>query len=221
MGDDVSLKRCFREPIPEIFDSAHYLDAAVSAHLAGQASIAAELFALANNSNVRAWVESVWGKCSPYVTIRKLPPLDVACRVQGRMPTKAQIQQLHERDGFTCRFCTIPVIRAEIRRYAALLYPTEVSWGRTNASQHAGFQALWAQYDHVVPYSCGGTNELDNLVVTCSACNFGKMSYRLEELGLSDPREFPPLRSSWDGLERLLASAPDNSKRTREKLRAA
>jgi len=56
----------------------------------------------------------------------------------------------------------------------------------------------------VLPHSCGGTNELDNLVVSCAACNYGKMSYRLEELGLSDPRDRPPVPSNWDGLERLI-----------------
>ncbi|MBI3144160.1 MAG: HNH endonuclease [Pseudogulbenkiania sp.] len=60
-----------------------------------------------------------------------------------------------------------------------------------------------------MPHSYGGTNDLDNLVVSCTACNFGKMSCRLEELGLSDPRARLLLQSQWDGLERLLASAPN------------
>ncbi|MEL0166487.1 MAG: HNH endonuclease [Pseudomonadaceae bacterium] len=62
---------------------------------------------------------------------------------------------------------------------------------------------MWAQYDHVVPHSHGGANDLDNLVVTCAACNFGKMEYTLDELGLIDPRTIPPIQSSWDGLERV------------------
>jgi len=119
------------------------------------------------------------------------------------MPGKALVEQLHERDGYHCRYCGIPVVRPEIRKLAHELYPDEVTWGRTNASQHAGFQALWAQYDHVVPHSYGGTNDIGNLVVSCAACNFGKMSFSLEQIGLSDPRERPPIRSSWDGLERL------------------
>jgi len=120
------------------------------------------------------------------------------------MPNKSQIAQIHERDGFHCRYCGVPVIRPEIRKRAVTLYPEVVTWGNSNATQHAGFQAMWAQYDHVVPHSSGGTNELDNLVLTCAPCNFGKMSYRLEELGLLDPRDFEPSHSTWDGLERLL-----------------
>lgn len=56
----------------------------------------------------------------------------------------------------------------------------------------------------MLPHAYGGTNDLDNLVVSCAACNSGKMSYRLEGLGLTDPRERPPIQSQWDGLERLL-----------------
>lgn len=202
----MNMKRCFREPIPEIYDVARYLDAATYAHLEGQHDIASKLFELSNNHKVRAWLESIWGKGSPYVIINKLPPVEPQSKVEARMPTSAQIKELHARDGFHCRFCGIPVIRAEVRKKAAELYPLTVTWGRSNASQHAAFQALWAQYNHVVPHSAGGTNELENLVVTCAACNFGKMSYRLEELGLQDPREFAPVRSNWDGLERLLSA---------------
>ncbi|HEX5276102.1 HNH endonuclease [Fluviicoccus keumensis] len=202
------MKRCFREPIPEILDAARYLDAAVSAHLEGEHEIASKLFALADSPKVRDWLESIWGKESPYVIINKLPLIEPAVKVEARMPTASQIADLHKRDGFHCRFCGIPVIRAEIRKMLVKLYPATVKWGRTNASQHAAFQTLWAQYDHVTPHSCGGTNDLENLVVTCAGCNFGKMSYQLVELGLQDPRDFPPVKSKWDGLERLLSHAP-------------
>ncbi|MCG8042457.1 MAG: hypothetical protein JAZ17_03525 [Candidatus Thiodiazotropha endolucinida] len=39
----VTEHRCFRDPIPEIFDAARYLDAAVSAHFAGKTDLAEEL----------------------------------------------------------------------------------------------------------------------------------------------------------------------------------
>lgn len=123
----------------------------------------------------------------------------------ARMPSRSQAAALHARDGYHCRYCGIPVIRSQVRKAICQLYPQVVIWGSKNASQHAGFQVLWAQYDHVVPHAFGGTNELENLVVSCAACNFGKMSYRLEDLGLSDPRDRPPVMSMWDGLERLLS----------------
>ena len=203
MNGSISLKRCFREPISEIFDAARYLDAAVSAHLAGQSEIAAKLFFLANDSKIWQWTDSIWGKKSPYITVTKQARVIKGEKVVARMPTSAQKTALHARDGFHCRFCGLPVIRPEIRRVIQALYPNEVQWGKSNISQHAAFQCMWAQYDHVVPHSHGGTNDLENLVVTCAACNFGKMQYTLEELGLIDPRLFAPIQSQWDGLERI------------------
>lgn len=199
------LKRCFREPIAEVYDAARYLDAAVSAHMSGNRSLAAQLFAVADDSKVWAWTDSIWGKKSPYVRVTRLPaPAEAAPLQEQRMPHASQIAQLIQRDGHHCRFCGLPVVRAEVRRKIVKAYPDVVRWEKGNQNQHAAFQALWAQYDHVVPFARGGTNELGNLVVTCAACNYGKMSYAVEELGLFDPRLYPPVQSSWDGLERFL-----------------
>ncbi len=143
------------------------------------------------------------GKNSPYVTINKIPSAHLLTKASARMPTKSEKEELLKRDGFHCRFCGIPVIRSETRKLIHSLYPEAVPWGRTNASQHAAFQCMWVQYDHVIPHSSGGTNDLENLVITCTACNFGKMEFTLGELGLVDPREFEPIKSSWDGLERI------------------
>lgn len=198
-------KRCFREPIPKIFDAARYLDAAVSAHINGKTNLADELFIAANDPEIWAWTDSVWGKRSLYVTVNKISKEISVERVPSRMPTATQKLELHKRDGYHCRYCGIPVIRSEVRKKLRSIYPQTVVWGKTNASQHAAFQCMWAQYDHVVPHSDGGTNEIENLVVSCAACNFGKMEYSLDELGLIDPRSHPAVSSQWDGLERLMA----------------
>jgi hypothetical protein len=197
-------KRCFREPIPEIFDAARYLDAAVSAHLAGQLKIAEELFVLANIKEVWDWVDSIWGRKSAYVTVEKNPSLHTQPKAKARMPSATMKRELRVRDGHHCRFCGIPVIRSEVRSALKKAYPKAIPWEGTTITQHAGFECLWLQYDHVVPHSAGGDNSLENLVITCAACNFGKMSFTLEELGLLDPRTFPPVQSTWDGLERAL-----------------
>jgi len=198
------LKRCFREPIPEIFEAARNLDAAVTAHLGGDRTLAAELFVRANNPLIWEWTDSIWGKKSRFVSVTKTHGAIAKAKVPLRMPTSDLRQQLLKRDGYHCRFCGLPVIRPEIRRRIVKAYPREVPWGRTNYSQHAAFQAMWAQYDHVVPHSHGGTNDADNLVVTCAPCNYGKMAYTIEQLGLLDPRLSEPVASSsWDGLERF------------------
>jgi len=90
------------------------------------------------------------------------------------------------------------------RRCGGLPGPSIAIWGQRNVDCHAALQAMWAQYDHVLPHAYGGGNDLDNLVVTCAPCNFGRMEYTLEDAGLIDPRTRPPVRSSWDGLEQLM-----------------
>ena len=203
MTGNQKLRNCFRDPIAEIYDAARYLDAAVSAHLESEFDLAKDLFSRTNSEAIWNWTDSIWGANSPYVHVQKLESKTEGRRDKERMPTAEQKAQLHQRDGFHCRFCGLPVVRPEVRKKICAAYPSQVPWGRTNKSQHAALQAMWAQYDHVVPHSHRGKNDLDNLVVTCAACNFGKMSYTLEELSLSDPRDRPPIQSLWDGLERF------------------
>ena len=199
------LRRCLRDPAPEIADAARYLDAAVSAHVAGRFALAEELIATANIPAIRDWTESLWGKNSPYVNIRSVaaPPMDPVAAPRKRHPDASIRALLHVRDGYNCRFCGIPVIRAEVRRRMNAHYPRTAVWGRRNADCHAAFQAMWAQYDHVVPFTVGGDTHIDNLIVTCAPCNFGRMEHSLEAVGLSDPRTREPVKTSWDGLERF------------------
>lgn len=198
---------CFRAAIAEIQEAASLLDAAATAHLAGRRSEAEDLIKRANIEAIRKWTESIWGKKSPYVQHRFIPGISAVLkseRAEARMPSAAEMRALHLRDGYHCRFCGIPVIRKEIRIYLRKLYPEALPWERENIGQHAAFQAMWAQYDHLLPHSTGGTNDLDNLVVTCAPCNYGRMNYTLDEVGLADPRTRERSRSEWDGLERLL-----------------
>ena len=137
---------------------------------------------------IREWTESLWGKNSPYVKVRQPSAVVIrGVRALARMPTAAEKALLHQRDGHHCRFCGIPVIRAEVRKRMKAAYPQALSWATRNTECHAAFQAMWAQYDHVVPFNRGGLNDLENLVITCAPCNFGRMQYTLDEVGLLDP----------------------------------
>ena len=119
------------------------------------------------------------------------------------MPSGVERRALLARDGYHCRFCSIPLVRAETRKLILSVYPDPVHWGRRNIEQHAAFQAMRVQYDYIVPHAAGGSNELANLLITCAPCNYGRMSYTLEEVALEDPRSRAPIQSSWDGLERF------------------
>jgi hypothetical protein len=205
--DASALRPCLRDPIPEIADAARYLDAAVSAHLAGRSDLAEELIRLADLPAISEWTESLWGAGSPYVKYRPVsdapPCIPKEQRLKARMPTSAEKRDLHQRDGYHCRFCGISVIRMEVCVRIRKKYPQALRWGRRNVEQHAAFQAMWAQYDHLLPHARGGNDDLENIVVTCAPCNFGRMNFTLEEVGLIDPRTREPVRSTWTGLERF------------------
>jgi hypothetical protein len=202
------MKTCFREPIPEIFDAARFLDAAVSAHMAGNSRLAEELIRLSNTQVLRDYIESLWGAKSSYVSVRQVPGAPPHVKEESkdalRMPGFEERRQLIARDGYHCRFCGIPVIPVEVRKTLTATYPDVLPWGRTNASQHAAFQVMWMQFDHVVPHARGGNNSIENVVIACAGCNFARMNWTLEEVGLSDPREREPVKSLWDGLARIL-----------------
>jgi hypothetical protein len=198
----MSTRHCLRDAVPEIQLAADLLDMAVTAHLTGDRSRAADHIYQANMPEVRAWTESLWGKNSPYAP-RVRGARSPLARVPDRMPGTALRLAIHERDGYHCRFCGIPVIRKLIRERVRASYPELEIWGRKNSEQHAAFQAMWAQYDHLVPHWYGGENKIENLILTCAPCNYARMGFSLEEAGLTNPLKREPIRSCWDGLERF------------------
>lgn len=199
------MKNCFRDPIAEIQLAADLLNTAASAHLVGDHSTARESLLKANMPEVRAFSESLWGAKSKYVpVVAKSPAPAITKGEYRRMPTSCERRALHARDGFHCRFCGMPVVRAEVRRYLTQAYPDLNLWAVGNKNQHAALQCMWVQYDHLTPHSRGGTNELNNLVIACAPCNYSRMQFTLSEVGLANPLDRETIRLPWDGLERLL-----------------
>jgi len=203
-----------REPLPEVFEAARLLSRATDAHLAGDRRTADALLRTANMPALAAWRESLIGseKANPdqkqYRRFRKLPDapsiLEKARRIKDREPTPEERQLILQRYGRNCVFCGSPVISDRVRNAFKKAYPDAAPWGRTNPSRHAAFYCMWMQFDHVLPHSRGGDNSIDNVVITCAPCNFGRMDDTLDEVGLLDPRQQPPRKTDWDGLERML-----------------
>lgn len=204
MGDsDYPISRkCLLEPIPEIWTAASLLREAVDAHLSGEYRRAETLIGKADIQAIAEWTNSIWGRRSKEIHhFRSVPnsPQTVPkeTRAKSRMPSAELRLRLKDRDGFFCRFCGIPVVDSLVRKRIHAVYPDSLRWGRANTTQHAAFQCMWLQYDHVLPYTRGGDNSLDNLIITCAACNFGRMEWTIEEAGLIDPRiSLTP--SPWD-----------------------
>src|SRR5690349_19811162 len=108
------LRTRLRDPVVEIFEAAVYLDAAVSAHLAGKHARANELIRLADMPAITHWSESLWGAGGPWTRPlpieNPLPFIPQRRRSATRMPAVEDTRALLARDGFRCRFCGIPLI---------------------------------------------------------------------------------------------------------------
>ena len=209
------FRDCFRDPIPEIFEAARLLDKAAMAHFSGNQEQARTLIQTADITIIGEWLDTIWsGYNNQFRAIRhvpNLPPvLPKADRHKPRDPTPAMKRALIERDGFHCRLCGIPLIRPEVRKRFNLLYPDAARWtGRRASEQHRGLQVMWLQYDHVLVHSRGGETSMENLVITCPACNYGRDRYMMSEVGLRDPRSHPRSPNwsgwpEWTGLECIL-----------------
>ena len=211
----VEMRRSLCSPIDDIFLSASKLLEAADLYRAGDFAGAEQRIREADSDAVRAYTEIAWGKGSAarhmFLTVKDAPAkFAVADRPRPRMPTAATRSNVIARDGHHCRFCGVPVIDPAIRRRLVGLFPETVRWGSTNASQHAAFQCMWLQFDHLLPNSRGGDSSVGNIVIACAACNFGRMEATLEEARLQNPLLFDPPKiwedyNGWNGLESFRA----------------
>ncbi|WP_409561745.1 HNH endonuclease [Hyphomicrobium sp. MC8b] len=216
-GVSTSRPRCLLEPIPEIYEAATYLKGAASALLSGRVQDADALVRAADIPRIRDWTEALWRSSQ----IWTVPSLIVGTgtirisRTAQRMPDKATRQALIHRDTYHCRFCGIPVVRSEVRNRLRKFLPEALRWGSSNSTQHAALQAMWLQYDHLVPHSRGGDNSLENIAITCAPCNYARMNYTVDEVGLENPLLRTPAQSEWSGLEEIF-SIPKRASSTRD-----
>ena len=204
----INEKKCLKEPVSEISLAADLLSQSAMAHFEGNFVLAEKLLNEADIPAIRDWTESIWGQAGVYSQLVKtlgspktLPKNE---RDPVRMPSKSLELELLKRDGFHCRFCGIPLIRKEVRMFFQRKYPNAVQWGKTNPEQHAAFQAMWMQFDHLVPHARGGKTTKENLLITCAPCNYGRMNFLTDEIGLIKPNIDRENLSTWNGLENSL-----------------
>lgn len=182
---------------------------AVTRHNAGRYEAAEGLFRAADRPEIGEWFTTVVGSFKVHIhgrlpVVLDPPVLPISERKKPRMPGAETKRAILARDGFHCRFCEMPVMHKGTILRIASAYPDSARWTDVAANQHRFFQAANLQYDHIVPHSRGGESSVENMVIACAVCNYGRMSYMLDEMNLLDPRAHATRQSAWDGLQGFL-----------------
>lgn len=117
------------------------------------------------------------------------PVVPVAKPLRDRpYPVAVMERDVYLRDEGRCRYCGIPVqLRGDLRRVNGLAGDALFQMGSTNRTRAGAMIVARASADHVVPVTQGGRTVLRNLVTACWPCQFGKSSFKPEQLGLRSP----------------------------------
>lgn len=105
-------RRCFRDPISEIAETARLLDAAVTAHLIGRRDVAEELIRLADMPVLRDYTESLWGAKSPHVQYRAVAGVP-AHSINDRLSKKGCLRQPSRRRSYSA---TVTIANSAVSR---------------------------------------------------------------------------------------------------------
>ena len=198
-------RNCFVVPIPDMYRAAELLSKAVDAILEGELSLASELIAAADIPELEIHNAKIAGSLSVDIhRFREIPSAPRIEKTKSRMPSLAVELSIYERDGWHCRFCNVPVVSKDARKRLNMQFPAVARWGRRNIDKHRGLSILESSLDHLVPHNRGGDNSPLNLVTACGPCQFGRGGWTIEEVGISNPLNRPPVLDGWDGLRRLL-----------------
>jgi 5-methylcytosine-specific restriction endonuclease McrA len=191
------------EPSDEVIRASALLDRSGTAFVSGDRVLAAQLLREADKPPLLTYYERCTNNRGRPAPVAVRDPLPRDQRIETRMPTQAARADLYQRDGWRCRFCGVRVVDPRARKHLTKELPEAARWGQGNAKCHSAMLVLLASPDHVVPHSHGGDNSMKNMVTACFVCQFARGAWLLDEAGISDPRDRPPVVDEWDGLLRV------------------
>lgn len=207
-----ALRRCCLPPIEEHYIAASLISEAADFYLAGDHERAKERIIECDMPILHDWSDALWG-LKKYVTESEFHYIHRR-RNDPHKPTKATEKvprsqsvilqrELLARDGYHCRFCSMPLVGKQAAGVLRKAYPETIRWGGRNREKHPVLHTMKIEFDHIVPHALGGGDTIENMVVACGPCNCAREDHTLAEYGLHDPRDFPTIKSDWDGLTRI------------------
>lgn len=150
-----------------------------------------------HGQNTSTFRKAVFGNAP----LPELRPLD-----KKRMPSKSLEEEVFKRDVYKCRYCGNRLISRDFfKLFIEKLNSPVFQKGAKNLEIHGIILLAWPIADHVVPHRLGGRTDLSNLVAACYSCNYGKLHFTVEQLGLENPLLRPPIEDGWTGLTDKIA----------------
>lgn len=140
---------------------------------------------------IREWfvehAQSAWSFRSKVLgTLESSPFLGT---LDTRKLTNDVKNQVSDRDGFVCGYCKGKLVSDErLNRISSIVGADNFRISGNNSQRHGYIYIVRTTVDHILPQSKGGQTDLDNLIMCCWACNYGKAEKTLSEIGLVDPR---------------------------------
>lgn len=114
------MRENFGEPPSLSFKAAQLLNSAVDAHISGGVELADALIREADIPTLGEWLDPIWLRKSEVTKAIKVDGLPRVLpkdqRDTTRMPKSDMKRALIARDGHHCRFCSMPLVRAEVRK---------------------------------------------------------------------------------------------------------
>lgn len=120
-----------------------------------------------------------------------------------RNPTAAARREVIARDRWRCRVCGVRVADKGAIKRLVEAFPWETRWRPPERQKHQTLRLIWGVLDHVMPWARGGSSLAENLILACNPCNYGRMNFTFEEVGIAHPFSRPAVVDEWDGLTRL------------------
>jgi 5-methylcytosine-specific restriction endonuclease McrA len=171
-------------------------EASYKALLSGEIDEAKKLLTLIPSIEMQTWFDVHAQNISTprFKGLGSLAPTIYSTELDLKKTFSHLSRQIYRRDYFHCRYCGSKVApRSFFTRFSKMIGDEYFHLGRSNKDIPGIYLLSVATLDHVTPHRLGGRTDEENLVTSCWPCNYGKMEFTVDQLGMDDPRLTPPI----------------------------
>jgi hypothetical protein len=199
LGDDPQLWSP-TVPLPKptaAIKAMETFEASYRALISGELDRAKELLGQISSLEMQTWFDRHAQNVSTlrFRGMGSMPAVVVSSELDPKKTFSHLASKIYLRDNFHCRYCRSKVApRSFFTNFSKLMGDDAFHIGRANKELPGIYLLFVATLDQVTPLRLGGRTNDANLVTSCWPCNYGKMEYTAEQLGMVDPLLTPPLQ---------------------------